>query len=125
MNRESHEHEAIVKKIPDELFRTVDISGMGGAYELCCQWLLWNAYLKLRGRRMSDEEIYEWLKTQSWVDKARPSGVQVVAVSAHLAVILNEGYSMWLAKVARDEPRRIYFMNWKLLNAFEKCYLEK
>jgi len=125
MSREFHEHEAIVKKIPDELFRTVDISGIGGAYELCCQWLLWNAYLKLRGRRMTGKEIYEWFMTQSWVDKAGPTWAQIAAVSAHLAVILNEGYSMWLAKVARDEPRRIYFMNWKLLNAFEKCYLEK
>jgi hypothetical protein len=114
-------------KEPTAHFHTVDISGFNGAYELCCQWLLWNAFLKIRTGPIhtpdTTEAINYWLSRQRWIDKAEPSGHQIRSVSSYLSYLLKYGYIQWIEHVHDKDPERVYTINWRLLDCFEKCYL--
>mgnify|MGYP000498169556 CR=1 FL=1 len=114
------EHDCIVSKSYQESFHTIELSELGGPYELVCQLLLWKSYLKLRGRKMSLDEILEWMRGQEWIGRIRPSVGQVTAVASHLSYLLEHGYVEWITRAVN---KRVYLIDWKLLDIFEKHYL--
>jgi len=114
-------NDVILAKNTHDWWYTIDISGMNGVYELKIQYVLWEAYTWLHGRKMTYEEILDWMIKQDWINKAGLSSLQATVIAAHLAVLLDEGYDAW---ISRFPPCRKYHIDWKLLDCFRKCYLE-
>lgn len=104
--------------------KTVDISGMGGSYELACQAMLLRgmAYLAQNPNFKFDESyktykgIYGVCVSQTEQAKTLDevitkdigcTGAMHQAVIGHLFYIHNNGYYAWLDDF-KDEPGRIY-----------------
>lgn len=120
--------------------KTVDISGMGGGYELCCQTMLLRgmaflaqnpdftfdkAYSEFKG-------IYGLCISQSEGAKTLDdvitkgtgcTGAMHQAVVGHLSYIHKNGYEKWLSRF-KDEPGRIYEVDRETLESDLKIEMD-
>lgn len=101
------------------LFETVDISGMGGGYERCCQQMLQAgvAFLKERPDFNFDYKSYKNIYGIAWSESEDAKALDAVLLKAadndmtgamhqcvvrHLAYIHSHGYEKWLAAVPAE-----------------------
>jgi hypothetical protein len=120
--------------------KTVDISGMGGGYELCCQTMLlrgiaflaqnpdftfdkaYSGFKGVYGLCMSKNENAKTL--DEVITKGTDcTGAMHQAVIGHLSYIHKNGYEKWLSNF-EDEPDRIYEIDVETLENNLKIEME-